>query len=107
MVKTSRPVKERRPLKVKVSEMVEEKDSSNVDEGTEKAVDTVEENEIPEVKTKKPNMFKQMLEEAEKESTIKERTEEELAILPREKFIEVEADIRAGKAKVKPRQINK
>ena len=52
-------------------------------------------------------MFKQMLEEAERESTIKERTEEELAILPREKFIEVEADIRAGKAKVKPRQINK
>ena len=39
----------------------------------------------------------------EKKSEWKVWTEEELAVLPREEFQKVEADIRNGKATVKPR----
>jgi hypothetical protein len=42
-------------------------------------------------------------EEATKKVWIKVWTEEELAVLPREEFQKVEADIRNGKATVKPR----
>ena len=41
--------------------------------------------------------------ETPKKSGWKVWTEEELAVLPREKFQKVEADIRNGKATVKPR----
>jgi hypothetical protein len=41
--------------------------------------------------------------EAPKKSEWKVWTEEELAVLPRDEFQKVEADIRNGKATVKPR----
>lgn len=41
--------------------------------------------------------------ETPKKSEWKVWTEEELAVLPREEFQKVEADIRSGKATVKPR----
>lgn len=60
---------------------------------TKKTVETVETEEVktPEVETEKKSESKKVW------------TEEELAVLPRERFLEIEADIRNGKATVKPR----
>ena len=100
-------VADRRPLKVNVSETepVEEK----VEEAIETPVDTVVENEIPEVETVEEvntQPEEKKAEIKEKKSAKKERTEEELAVLPREEMYEVIADIEAGKATIKPRFIN-
>lgn len=100
-------VADRRPLKVNVSETepIEEK----VEEVIETAGDTVVENEIPEVETVEeintPTEEKKA-EIKEKKPAKKERTEEELAVLPREEMYAVIADIEAGKATIKPRFIN-
>lgn len=97
-------VADRRPLKVNVSETepVEEK----VEEAIETAGDTVVENEIPEVETVEEINTPTEEKKAEKKSAKKERTEEELAVLPREEMYAVIADIEAGKATIKPRFIN-
>ena len=97
-------VADRRPLKVNVSEAepIEEK----VEEVIETPVDTVVENEIPEVETVEEVNVQPEQEKAEKKSAKKERTEEELAVLPREEMYAVIADIEAGKATIKPRFIN-
>ena len=97
-------VADRRPLKVNVSETepVEEK----VEEVIETAGDTVVENEIPEVETVEEINTPTEEKKAEKKSAKKERTEEELAVLPREEMYAVIADIEAGKATIKPRFIN-
>jgi len=67
--------------------MAKKKEEISID-----AVET-EEVEAEEVETAK----------IEKKSEWKVWTEEELAVLPREEFQKVEADIRNGKATVKPR----
>jgi len=67
--------------------MAKKKEEISID-----AVET-EEVEAEEVETAK----------IEKKSGWKVWTEEELAVLPREEFQKVEADIRNGKATVKPR----
>lgn len=67
--------------------MAKKKEEISID-----AVET-EEVETEEVETAK----------IEKKSGWKVWTEEELAVLPREEFQKVEADIRNGKATVKPR----
>ena len=97
-------VADRRPLKVNVSEAepIEEK----VEEVIETAGDTVVENEIPEVETVEEINTPTEEKKAEKKSAKKERTEEELAVLPREEMYAVIADIEAGKATIKPRFIN-
>ena len=97
-------VADRRPLKVNVSETepVEEK----VEEVIETPVDTVVENEIPEVETVEEINVQPEEKKAEKKPAKKERTEEELAVLPREEMYAVIADIEAGKATIKPRFIN-
>ena len=97
-------VADRRPLKVNVSETepIEEK----VEEVIETAGDTVVENEIPEVETVEEINTPTEEKKAEKKSAKKERTEEELAVLPREEMYAVIADIEAGKATIKPRFIN-
>lgn len=97
-------VADRRPLKVNVSETepVEEK----VEEVIETPVDTVVENEIPEVETVEEINTPTEEKKTEKKSAKKERTEEELAVLPREEMYAVIADIEAGKATIKPRFIN-
>ena len=100
-------VADRRPLKVNVSEAnTEENVEETPVEVAETPVDTVEENKIQEVETVDEVNVPQEEEKVEKKSTKKERTEEELAVLSREEFAEVEALIKAGKAKVKPRVIN-
>lgn len=103
---------DRKPLKVNVSEAEEIKEASTED--IENPVDTVEENKIQEVEdTVEENVpVEEKIEETEekpskKESSVKEWTEEELAVLSREEFAKAEADILAGKAKVKPRTIHK
>lgn len=97
-------VADRRPLKVNVSETepIEEK----VEEVIETAGDTVVENEIPEVETVEEINVQPEEKKAEKKTAKKERTEEELAVLPREEMYAVIADIEAGKATIKPRFIN-
>jgi len=97
-------VADRRPLKVNVSE-AEPTEGTPV-EVAETPVDTVEENKIQEVETVEEVNVPQEEEKVEKKSTKKEWTEEELAVLSREEFAEVEALIMAGKAKVTPRIIN-
>lgn len=97
-------VADRRPLKVNVSET--EPHEEKVEEVIETAGDTVVENEIPEVETVEEVNVQPEEKKAEKKSAKKERTEEELAVLPREEMYAVIADIEAGKATIKPRFIN-
>ena len=59
---------------------------------------TIEEVETP--KAKAPKEATPEIVEAKKE--VKERSYEELVILPREEFLKVQADVRAGRAKFKP-----
>ena len=77
-----------------------------VEEAIETAGDTVVENEIPEVETVEEINTPTEEKKAEKKSAKKERSEEELAVLPREEMYAVIADIEAGKATIKPRFIN-
>ena len=111
MWKTKRPVKERRPVKVKVetpSEETIEEPKETIVEEAEKAVDTVVENEISNGEVEeaiKPQEETKETKKTKKWEGIKERTEEELVILPREEFYAVLEDIKAGKATVKQRQL--
>ena len=72
--------------------MAKKKEEISIDAVEAETVGT-EEVEAEEVETAK----------IEKKSEWKVWTEEELAVLPREEFQKVEADIRNGKATVKPR----
>lgn len=72
--------------------MAKKKEEISIDAVETETVET-EEVEAEEVETAK----------IEKKSEWKVWTEEELAVLPREEFQKVEADIRNGKATVKPR----
>ncbi len=72
--------------------MAKKKEEISIDAVEAETVET-EEVEAEEVETAK----------IEKKSEWKVWTEEELAVLPREEFQKVEADIRNGKATVKPR----
>lgn len=108
MWKTKRPVKERRPVKVKVetpSEEAIEEPKETIVEEAEKAVDTVVENEISNGEVEETIKPSEETKKTKKWEEIKERTEEELVILPREEFYAVLEDIKAGKATVKQRQL--
>lgn len=72
--------------------MAKKKEEISIDAVETETVET-EEVEAEEVETAK----------IEKKSEWKVWTEEELAVLPRDEFQKVEADIRNGKATVKPR----
>lgn len=101
MAKRNWNIKDRTPVKVKVSE------SEVPTEDIETPVDTVVENEIP--ATEEAEVVNTPVEEkkVKKTSEIKEYTEEELAVMPREQLYAVIEDIKAGKAKCKPRFINR
>lgn len=61
---------------------------------------TIEEVETPKVKAPKETT-PEIVEEEEKVE-VKERSYDELVLLPREEFLKVQAQVRAGKAKFKP-----
>lgn len=104
MAKRNWNIKDRTPVKVKVSESeVQETPTEDI----ETPVDTVVENEIP--ATEEAEVVNTPVEEkkVKKTSEIKEYTEEELAVMPREQLYAVIEDIKAGKARCKPRFINR
>ena len=104
---------DRRPLKVNVSETeevkketpAEEEAETSVDSDVENAVDTVEENKIQEEETVEGVKPLEEEKPSKKTNSVKEWTEDELVALPREEMYAVIADIKAGKAKIKPRTI--
>lgn len=100
-----RPAKERKTEKVSVDFTTEEEVVNTPAVEEETAVPTVVENEISDIQEVEEVNVPQEEKKAKKSDSIKEWTEEELVILPREEFYKVLEDIKAGKAKCKPRNI--
>ena len=101
-----RPAKERKTEKVSVDFTTEKEVEKEPEVVEETQGTTVVENEIPAVETTEEVNVPQVEKTEEKSDSIKEWTEEELVILPREEFYKVLEDIKAGKAKCKQRKLH-
>lgn len=97
-------VSDRRPLKVNVSEAEEvatETTETSTEEVAETPVETVEENKSEAVEVAEEVNVPVEEKKAEKKSSVKEYTEEQLVIMTRENFDKAVAEIKAWKAILK------
>ena len=94
-------VSDRRPLKVNVSEAEDTPVEETTEEVAETPVETVEENKSEAVEVAEEVNVPVEEKKAEKESSVKEYTEEQLVIMTRENFDKAVAEIKAWKAILK------